>query len=315
MSRKKEDEPVQVKDTSRPARDAESMKQTTGMSQSEWEDIKRNGTPTDAQYEARYQSLLKRYNISPENYKTSKSGSAEYRESPKTEEPKKSQQKSKPQPKNETKSQTVKNNVKKPSASKNNKKTAPSESTGRPQTSKTGTNTPLKNTDKEPVKAPVKESVKTPPKKDSKTHPVGGWKEENQDVAGTNRQQYRPNRYGYISKTSDLPNMIRYKGLEQFSDYPKKKKSSSPKPVHQKHTYEDDMTRYNKTSGSNKEKEHAKIADEMKKNGKGFVTPSEAYNRRAKLKLGEVSRKGLIKKLTIEDSKADIRKIKKARKF
>ena len=178
MSKKKEDEPVQVKDTSRPARDAESMKQTTGMSQSEWEDIKRNGTPTDAQYEARYQSLLKRYNISPENYKTSKSGAAEYRESPKTEEPKKSQQKSKPQSKNETKSQTVKNNVKKPSASKNNKKTAPSESTGRPQTSKTGTNTPLKNTDKEPVKAP--------PNKGTKTHPVGGWKEENQDVRDIN---------------------------------------------------------------------------------------------------------------------------------
>ena len=278
---------------------------------------KREETPEE--FEARYQAMLKKYNIKPDNIALDKGGAASYYEDVKDDSRPAREERDMKSYKEYERKRTKEDETRKSGAVSKSKvekkKSGSPQSTRRGQTSKGGSKVPLKNTDKEPVKAPVKESVKTPPKKGSKTHPVGGWKEENQDVAGTNKQQYRPNRYGYISKTSDLPNMIRYKGLEQFSDYPKKKKSSSPKPVHQKHTYEDDMTRYNKTSGSNKEKEHAKIADEMKKNGKGFVTPSEAYNRRAKLKLGEVSRKGLIKKLTIEDSKADIRKIKKARKF
>ena len=62
---KKKDEYPEIKDTSRPSRDAASMKETTGQTQAEWEAIK---------------ALLKRYNISPDNYKTSKSGAAEYTE-------------------------------------------------------------------------------------------------------------------------------------------------------------------------------------------------------------------------------------------
>ena len=70
---KKKDEYPEIKDTSRPSRDAASMKETTGQSQAEWEAIKARGKPTDEEYEARYQALLKRYNISPDNNKTSKS--------------------------------------------------------------------------------------------------------------------------------------------------------------------------------------------------------------------------------------------------
>ena len=82
---KKKDEYPEIKDTSRPSRDAASMEETTGQSQAEWEAIKARGKPTDEEYEARYQALLKRYNISPDNYKTSKSGAAEYTESTKQE--------------------------------------------------------------------------------------------------------------------------------------------------------------------------------------------------------------------------------------
>ena len=158
MSKKKEDESVQVKDTSRPARDAESMKQTTGMSQSEWEDIKSNGTPTDAQYEARYQSLLKRYNISPENYKTSKSGAAEYTEPTKKEpEPAKKETKTPPS-KPEQKKVKIKPSPLK--LQKKAEKTTPSKATGSPQTSNKSTKTPPKKETKESPKKETKESPK-----------------------------------------------------------------------------------------------------------------------------------------------------------
>ena len=105
---KKKDEYPEIKDTSRPSRDAASMKETTGQSQAEWEVIKARGKPTDEEYEARYQALLKRYNISPDNYKTSKSGAAEYTESTKQE------------PKSKTKPKTEKS---KTSPTKEQKKT------------------------------------------------------------------------------------------------------------------------------------------------------------------------------------------------
>ena len=171
---KKKDEYPEIKDTSRPARDAASMKETTGQSQAEWEAIKARGKPTDEEYEARYQSLLKRYNISPDNYKTSKSGAAEYTE------PTKKEPESKSTPPTE-KPKTPQAKTQKKSTStfplkikEKPKKTAPSKATGSTKTSNKGT------------KTPPKKEVKEPPKKGNKTHPVGGWKEENQDVNNIN---------------------------------------------------------------------------------------------------------------------------------
>ena len=174
---KKKDEYPEIKDTSRPSRDAASMKETTGQSQAEWEAIKVRGKPTDEEYEARYQALLKRYNISPDNYKTSKSGAAEYTE-PTKKEP---ESKSTP-PTEKPKTPQAKTQKKSTSTSplkikEKPKKTAPSKATGSPQTSNKGTNTP------------PKKEVKEPPKKGNKTHPVGGWKEENQDVNNINNSR------------------------------------------------------------------------------------------------------------------------------
>jgi hypothetical protein len=159
---KKKDEYPEIKDTSRPSRDAVSMKETTGQSQAEWEAIKARGKPTDEEYEARYQSLLKRYNISPDNYKTSESGAAEYTESTKQE------------PKSKTKPKTEKSKTSPTKEQKKTTSTSPLKST---QTSKTGSN------------IPPKKEVKEPPKKGNKTHPVGGWKEENQDVNNINNSR------------------------------------------------------------------------------------------------------------------------------
>ena len=157
---KKKDEYPEIKDTSRPSRDAASMKETTGQSQAEWEAIKARGKPTDEEYEARYQALLKRYNISPDNYKTSKSGAAEYTESTKQE------PKSKTKPKTEKSKTSPTKEQKKTTATsplKIREKTALSKATGSTQTSKTGSNIPPK-----------------------KGYPKGGYKEENQDVEGIN---------------------------------------------------------------------------------------------------------------------------------
>ena len=124
-----------------------------------------------------------------------------------------------------------------------------------------------------------------------------------------------PNRFGYATNVSDIPNKVELKGLKQFSNYKEKPTSKSPAPVHVTMSYDDSITAHNKQAGSIKEKEHAKIADVMKNNGKGLVTPEEAYNRRAKMKQGEVIRKGFIKSLKIAEHKADLRKIKNAKKF
>ena len=158
---KKKDEYPEIKDTSRPSRDAASMKETTGQSQAEWEAIKARGKPTDVEYEARYQALLKRYNISPDNYKTSKSGAAEYTESTKQE------PKSKTKPKTEkSKTSPTKEQKKTTSTSplKIREKTALSKATGSTQTSKTGSNIPPKNDGKKPPK----KDEKKPPKNEDK---------------------------------------------------------------------------------------------------------------------------------------------------
>ena len=85
MSKKKEEELQAIKDVSRPAIDAASMKQPKDQTDEEWQGVKAKAKAegrnvSDAEYETRYQALLKRYNIKPENYETSSGGAATYYE-------------------------------------------------------------------------------------------------------------------------------------------------------------------------------------------------------------------------------------------
>lgn len=175
MSKKKEEELQAIKDVSRPAIDAASMKQPKDQTDEEWQGVKAKAKAegrnvSDAEYETRYQALLKRYNIKPENYETSSGGAATYYEEGKKDsqsekqgkapsEQKKAPSEQKKAPSTPTKSKT---STKANTASKS-KKTPPPQSTGRAQTSKTGSNIPPK-----------------------KGYPKGGYKEENQDVEGIN---------------------------------------------------------------------------------------------------------------------------------
>ena len=196
MSKKKEEELQAIKDVSRPAIDAVSMKQPKDQTDEEWHGVKAKAKAegrnvSDAEYETRYQALLKRYNIKPENYETSSGGAATYYEEGKKDsqsekqgkassEQKKAptEQKKAPteQKKASSKPTKSKTSTKSNTASKGTK-TPPPQSTGRAQTSKTGSN------------IPPKKEVKEAPKKGEKTHPVGGWKEENQDVNNINNSR------------------------------------------------------------------------------------------------------------------------------
>ena len=182
MSKKKEEELQAIKDVSRPAIDAASMKQPKDQTDEEWQGVKAKAKAegrnvSDAEYETRYQALLKRYNIKPENYETSSGGAATYYEEGKKDsqsekqgkapsEQKKAptEQKKAPteQKKASSKPTKSKTSTKSNTASKGTK-TAPPQSIGRAQTSKGGS--------------------KVPPKKG---YPKGGYKEENQDVEGIN---------------------------------------------------------------------------------------------------------------------------------
>ena len=182
MSKKKEEELQAIKDVSRPAIDAASMKQPKDQTDEEWQGVKAKAKAegrnvSDAEYETRYQALLKRYNIKPENYETSSGGAATYYEEGKKDsqsekqgkaptEQKKAptEQKKAPteQKKASSKPTKSKTSTKSNTASKGTK-TPPPQSTGRAQTSKTGSNIPPK-----------------------KGYPKGGYKEENQDVEGIN---------------------------------------------------------------------------------------------------------------------------------
>ena len=182
MSKKKEEELQAIKDVSRPAIDAASMKQPKDQTDEEWQGVKAKAKAegrnvSDAEYETRYQALLKRYNIKPENYETSSGGAATYYEEGKKDsqsekqgkapsEQKKAptEQKKAPteQKKASSKPTKSKTSTKSNTASKGTK-TPPPQSTGRAQTSKGGS--------------------KVPPKKG---YPKGGYKEENQDVEGIN---------------------------------------------------------------------------------------------------------------------------------
>ena len=197
MSKKKEEELQAIKDVSRPAIDAASMKQPKDQTDEEWQGVKAKAKAegrnvSDAEYETRYQALLKRYNIKPENYETSSGGAATYYEEGKKDsqsekqgkapsEQKKAPSEQKKAPTEQKKAPTEqkkapteqkkasskptksKTSTKSNTASKGTK-TPPPQSTGRAQTSKTGSNIPPK-----------------------KGYPKGGYKEENQDVEGINR--------------------------------------------------------------------------------------------------------------------------------
>ena len=182
MFKKKEENLQAIKDVSRPAIDAASMKQPKDQTDEEWLGVKAKAKAegrnvSDAEYETRYQALLKRYNIKPENYETSSGGAATYYEEGKKDsqsekqgkapsEQKKAptEQKKAPteQKKASSKPTKSKTSTKSNTASKGTK-TPPPQSTGRAQTSKTGSNIPPK-----------------------KGYPKGGYKEENQDVEGIN---------------------------------------------------------------------------------------------------------------------------------
>ena len=194
---KKKDEYPEIKDTSRPSRDAASMKETTGQSQAEWEAIKARGKPTDEEYEARYQALLKRYNISPDNYKTSKSGAAEYTESTKQE------PKSKTKPKTEkSKTSPTKEQKKTTSTSplKIREKTALSKATGSTQTSKTGSNIPPKNDGKKPPK----KDEKKPPKNEDKTP----------TISDSEQRSYHKPAMEQIADNKSPTHMKNYRGID-----------------------------------------------------------------------------------------------------
>lgn len=175
MSKKKEEELQAIKDVSRPAIDAASMKQPKDQTDEEWQGVKAKAKAegrnvSDAEYETRYQALLKRYNIKPENYETSSGGAATYYEEGKKDSQSEkqgkasSEQKKAPSERKKASSKPTKSktSTKSNTASKG-AKTPPPQSTGRAQTSKTGSNIPPK-----------------------KGYPKGGYKEENQDVEGIN---------------------------------------------------------------------------------------------------------------------------------
>ena len=185
MSKKKEEELQAIKDVSRPAIDAVSMKQPKDQTDEEWRGVKAKAKAegrnvSDAEYETRYQALLRRYNIKPENYETSSGGAATYYEEGKKDsqsekqgkapsEQKKAptEQKKAPteQKKASSKPTKSKTSTKSNTASKGTK-TPPPQSTGRPQTSKTGSNIPPK---KEVKEASKQES--TPSKSERPNYP------------------------------------------------------------------------------------------------------------------------------------------------
>ena len=176
MSKKKEEELQAIKDVSRPAIDAASMKQPKDQTDEEWQGVKAKAKAegrnvSDAEYETRYQALLKRYNIKPENYETSSGGAATYYEEGKKDSQSEkqgkapSEQKKAPteQKKASSKPTKSKTSTKSNTASKGTK-TPPPQSTGRAQTSKTGSKVPPK---KEVKEAPKQEST---PSKSERTN-------------------------------------------------------------------------------------------------------------------------------------------------
>ena len=190
MSKKKEEELQAIKDVSRPAIDAASMKQPKDQTDEEWQGVKAKAKAegrnvSDAEYETRYQALLKRYNIKPENYETSSGGAATYYE-----EGKKDSQSEK-QGKAPSEQKKVPTEQKKAPTERKKAPTEQKKASSKPTKSKTSTksNTASKGTKTPPPHSTGRAQTSkggsiVPPKKG---YPKGGYKEENQDVEGINR--------------------------------------------------------------------------------------------------------------------------------
>ena len=171
MSKKKEEELQAIKDVSRPAIDAASMKQPKDQTDEEWQGVKAKAKAegrnvSDAEYETRYQALLKRYNIKPENYETSSGGAATYYEEGKKDSQSEKQGKAPTEQKKASSKPTKSKTSTKSNTASKGTKTPPPQSTGRAQTSKTGSNIPPK---KEVKEAPKQES--TPSKSERTNYP------------------------------------------------------------------------------------------------------------------------------------------------
>ena len=198
MSKKKEEELQAIKDVSRPAIDAASMKQPKDQTDEEWRGVKAKAKAegrnvSDAEYETRYQALLKRYNIKPENYETSSGGATTYYEEGKKDSQSEkqgkapSEQKKAPteQKKASSKPTKSKTSTKSNTASKGTK-TPPPQSTGRAQTSKTGSNIPPK---KEVKEASKQES--TPSKSERPNYPKPAMEHIADSKSPTHMKNYR----------------------------------------------------------------------------------------------------------------------------
>ena len=212
MSKKKEEELQAIKDVSRPAIDAASMKQPKDQTDEEWQGVKAKAKAegrnvSDAEYETRYQALLKRYNIKPENYETSSGGAATYYEEGKKDSQSEKQgkapteQKKAPteQKKASSKPTKSKTSTKSNTASKGTK-TPPPQSTGSTQTSKTGSNIPPKNDGKKPPK----KDEKKPPKNEEKTP----------TISDSERRSYHKPAMEQIADNKPPTHMKNYRGRD-----------------------------------------------------------------------------------------------------
>lgn len=170
MFKKKQEELKAIKDVSRPAIDAASMKQPKDQTDEEWQGVKAKAKAegrnvSDAEYETRYQALLKRYNIKPENYETSSGGAATYYEEGKKDSQSDKQGKAPSEQKKASSKPTKSKISTKSNTASKGTKTPPPQSTGSTQTSKTGSNIPPKNDGKKPPK----KDEKKPPNNEDKT--------------------------------------------------------------------------------------------------------------------------------------------------
>ena len=195
------------------------MKQPKDQTDEEWQGVKAKAKAegrnvSDAEYETRYQALLKRYNIKPENYETSSGGAATYYEEGKKDsqsekqgkaptEQKKAptEQKKAPteQKKASSKPTKSKTSTKSNTASKGTK-TPPPQSTGSTQTSKTGSNIPPKNDGKKPPK----KDEKKPPKNEEKTP----------TISDSERRSYHKPAMEQIADNKPPTHMKNYRGRD-----------------------------------------------------------------------------------------------------
>ena len=239
MSKKKEEELQAIKDVSRLAIDAASMKQPKDQTDEEWLGVKAKAKAegrnvSDAEYETRYQALLKRYNIKPENYETSSGGAATYYEEGKKDsqsekqgkapsEQKKAPTEQKKAPTEQKKAPTEQKKASsKPTKSKTSTesntaskgtKTPPPQSTGRTQTSKTGSNIPPK---KEVKEASKQES--TPSKSERPNYPKPAMEHIADSKPPTHMKYYRGTDLSKVNPISTHIKNSTAKGRQQMEE-------------------------------------------------------------------------------------------------